>query len=153
MLPWNWNPRPQPMVVDSEKSFTCRAAARGGDVQTSLNTFAQQDEEELYPSALESYPGSRIKIDNHVDNTLTLDRKDTESEGDGYSRSSMASSFEIMRRPQPAVFANPRLVDPFATVSTRPGSVSSISSMYTGETMGEDDLMEQQEKYLDESRR
>jgi hypothetical protein len=51
------------------------------------------------------------------------------------------------------VLANPRLVDPFATVSTRPGSVSSISSMYTGETMGEDDLMEQQEKYLDESRR
>jgi hypothetical protein len=158
MLPWNWNPQsaPQPMLVDAEKSFACRAAAHGGDVEKSLDTFAQQDEEP-YPSALESY-SSRIKIDNHVDNTLTLQRKDSrsgsESEGDGYSRSSMASSFEIVvRRPQPAVLASPRLVDPFATVSTRPGSVSSASSMYTGETMGEEDLVEQQQKYLHESRR
>lgn len=135
------------MFVDAEKSFACRAAAHGGDVEKNLDTFAQQDdEEELYLSNVQS---QQIKIDNHVDKRITLDRTHSRTDsGDDYSRSSMALSFEIIvTRPQPAVLANPRLVDPFATVSTRPGSASSISSMYTGETMGEDDLAEQQQKY------
>lgn len=153
VLPWIWNTG-SPMLVDSEKSFACRAGAHGASVGKSVEKFTPEDEDEL---CLPNPKSPRIKIDNHIDHTLTLERKDSisgsQNSGDESPRNSMTSSFEIVRRPQPAVLANSRLVDPFATVSTRPGSVSSISSMYTGEAIGEDELVEQQKKYSGESRR
>lgn len=127
----------------AEKSFACRAAAHGGDLEKSVDTLAQQeDDDSIYmPSAAQMTSRStRFKIDNHVDNTLTIQSQ----EDDNISRSSMAYSFETaVARPEPAVLVNTRAVDPFATVSSRGSTTSSI---FTDETVADSEVLGHERK-------
>lgn len=139
-LPAKWVSAPSPRtgVEAAEKSFACRAAAHVAEANESLDTVAQEygEEDSIYmpSSRAKAHQSLRFKIDNHVDNTLTI-----QSQDDTFSRSSMALSFDtIMARPQPAVLVNTRAVDPFATVSSR-GSVT--SSILTGETIADSEVL------------
>lgn len=95
-MPWSWFSRPaandHPAKENTEKSFACRAAAHGGDVEKNIDTFAalreEEEDESLYLPVSNAHESFRVKIDNHVDTMLT-------DAPDESARSSVASSFDI----------------------------------------------------------